>query len=182
MRIISCLALLVTILAAKSAPAHARSAKPNAHMVSIRVGARAPDFTLPVLGTAGVVTDTVRLHDLAGAPVVLVFWASWCPSCQTDAALIEGLHADYAEKGLRVVGVNFGRLDHIDRARAFVDRYALTYAQLRDESGDVANAYRISGVPTLIFIDAKGVIRKVQYGNATEHGLDASVRLIRNWK
>ncbi|MGH7363037.1 MAG: peroxiredoxin family protein, partial [Candidatus Methylomirabilales bacterium] len=66
------------------------------------VGALAPDFVLPNLDG-----QQVRLSDFRGRKaVLLMFWASWCPSCREEAPTNRRAHALYRDRGLEFLAVS----------------------------------------------------------------------------
>lgn len=114
-------------------------------------GSAAPAFIAPRLDGAG----TVSLEDLQGKPVVLNFWASWCEPCKEEAPLLRAAARSYGDR-VRFVGMDIH--DARSDARRFVVEHDLRYLQLRDESGDVARAYGLTGQPETFFIDERGSI------------------------
>jgi len=125
-----------------------------------QVGSPAPDFQLPKINGA-----TVSLADLRGKPAVIVFWASWCSSCKEEAPRINALAAEYAGKGVRVLGINVK--DSPAGAEAGVKEFGIKYPVARDPDASVARAYGVRGTPTVIFLDRKGVVR--YFGNELPH-------------
>jgi cytochrome c biogenesis protein CcmG, thiol:disulfide interchange protein DsbE len=59
-------------------------------------------------------------------------------------------------------------LDVSDDARAFVEKYKLTYPQLRDPKDEVRPAYGVSGVPETVVIDRQGRVAALRRGPVTE--------------
>jgi cytochrome c biogenesis protein CcmG/thiol:disulfide interchange protein DsbE len=114
------------------------------------VGAAAPDFSLRSIDGSGRISKA----DLEGAPVVVNFWASWCVSCPEEAADLERMWQEYGPKGVRFLGVTFG--DDVDAARAFVERYGVTYPTVHDPDKRLASGYGVQGVPETFFIDHNG--------------------------
>lgn len=111
-------------------------------------GAAAPSFSnLPLLG-GGTLSST----DLAGAPVVFNFWASWCDPCIAEAPDIERAAKQYQAQGVRVIGIDYRDTD-VDAAR-FVQENGITYPILRDPEGILATQFGVTGVPETYFIDA----------------------------
>jgi cytochrome c biogenesis protein CcmG/thiol:disulfide interchange protein DsbE len=112
-------------------------------------GAATPDFTLVSL-------DGSRLSktDFAGAPVVVNFWASWCVSCPEEAADLERMWKEYGPKGVRFLGVIFR--DDVEPAKAFVERYGVTYPTVHDPEQRLASGYGVRGVPETFFVDHNG--------------------------
>ncbi|MGC8514111.1 MAG: redoxin domain-containing protein [Acidimicrobiales bacterium] len=126
----------------------------------------APGFSLPVLGAAS--TTKISLQDLRGHVVVLNFFASWCSSCQAEAAGLAT--ADRNLPGsVRLVGIDVN--DTHSSATAFVDRYRLAYPVGFDANGDVAAAYGVNGLPTTIFVSASGRVVARHIGDISPSAL-----------
>jgi peroxiredoxin len=140
---------LLTILTLSAAPLAAQR---------LRVGQPAPDFSLPAMSG-----DSVRLADLRGHPVVLSFWASWCPPCLTELpALVSAWNAQ-RPAGLQVLAIN-GDDERPAVIRDFTTKMALPFPVLLDARARVNDRYRITGLPTTVFIDSAGVVRALNLG------------------
>lgn len=123
------------------------------------IGAPAPDFSLPDLNG-----ETVTLSDLRGRPVLVNFWATWCPPCIEEAPALETLHQRYGDR-LAILGV-----DHLEAAPAvaqFRERFGLTYPLLLDRNGAVGERYSVRALPETWFIDAGGTARLHRAGAVT---------------
>ena len=111
-----------------------------------------PDLTLTAFDGS-----PVSLRALGGHPVILNFWASWCIPCRDEAPLLEGISHEFRSQGLAVVGVD--TQDLTAPARAFLDKFVITYLNLRDPDGSVGREFGTTGVPETFFIDRQGRIR-----------------------
>ncbi|NIL99823.1 MAG: redoxin family protein [Gammaproteobacteria bacterium] len=129
-------------------------------------GDRVPDFVLE-----GLDGSRVRLSDLAGRAVVLNFWATWCPPCRREMPLLDAVHAEYARRGLSVVGVAVGESQTV--VGPFVHRLGVRYPiwiepVAPEPAGDSTRAlhdrFAGAGLPTTIFIDRDHVVRNVYVG------------------
>lgn len=139
--------------------------------VTPRVGEPAPDFTLTSIdGTS------VTLSSLRSRPVLVNFWATWCPPCRAEMPDLQAVSREYRDQGLVVLGVN------LQEERAPVVRYAqtlgLTFPLLLDPGGTVATLYNVTGLPTSYFVDREGTIRGMNIGPLTPKGLRAKVARI----
>ena len=126
------------------------------------VGRPASAFTLTTFDGA-----PVMLAALRGKVVVLNFWASWCnPACYDEAPVLERAWRTYRERGVVVVGVDMQ--DTAEAARAFIERFGLTFANAPDPQGKVAVEYGVYGVPETFFVARDGTIRAKHVGALTE--------------
>lgn len=123
----------------------------------------APDFNLHDLSG-----DTVTLTEYRGNPVLLDFWATWCPPCRDSIPELVELQAKYRDRGLVILGVSMDdplRTDDRD-LKTFKEDFNINYPILR-ASQEVVEDYfdgtNIS-IPTLFIIDREGLIAEVLVG------------------
>jgi cytochrome c biogenesis protein CcmG, thiol:disulfide interchange protein DsbE len=116
------------------------------------VGQPAPDFSLPVFHGGGDEVSRIKLSALRGNVVVLDFWASWCRPCAVQSSILSDMVPRLGD-AVVLVGVNTS--DNPLRAREFAERENLPYAAVLD-TGEVAQAYGASSLPTLVVIDPSG--------------------------
>lgn len=120
-------------------------------------GFLAPDFTLKDLsGTQ------VQLLDFKGYPLVVNFWATWCPPCQAEMPTFQKIYSEYKPQGLALLAVN--TQEERSRAINFTKSHSLTFPILLDTDGSVADRYRIDSLPVTFFINKAGFIEEVAYG------------------
>lgn len=123
-------------------------------------GAPAPDFALVQLGGG-----EARLSDYRGRPVLINFWASWCPPCRIEMPELVETYETHRSEGFVILGVNLTYLDNLPNVEAFVEEFSMTFPVLLDEQGLVAERlYRLRGLPMTVFVDRAGVIVRIQYG------------------
>jgi cytochrome c biogenesis protein CcmG/thiol:disulfide interchange protein DsbE len=115
------------------------------------IGKPAPPFTLPLFDG-----KTIRLEELRGKVVFLNFWASWCPPCRAEARTLEAAWQSQKDRGVVFVGVAIQ--DSESDAKAFLQEFAVTYPNGRDQSGKIAIDYGVWGIPETFFIDPEGRI------------------------
>ena len=137
-----------------------------------RVGDPAPDFALPAL--AG---DTVHLAELRGHPVILNFWATWCPPCQVELPALVVAYGAHQGDGLRIVAVN-GDDERVSVIRGFTHRMGLPFPVLLDRRARVTSQYRVLGLPTTVFVDSTGIVRAIHAGPISPAELAAELQLI----
>jgi peroxiredoxin len=130
-------------------------------MVASRlVGQEAPDFTLTTLDG-----DEVTLSELRGAPVVVSFWATWCPSCVQELPELQAAYQEHGdETHILTVSVDNDRSD----IESFSKEKNLDFPILFDEDGAVSGSYSVRGIPVTVFVDSEGVMVKRHIGSLTE--------------
>jgi len=136
-----------------------------------KVGSPAPDFTLPTLGGG-----QVKLSDLKGRPVLINFWATWCPPCRYEMPAIEAMYQKYKEQGLVVIGVDVQEPENL--VAAFVQQYGLTFTIALDSNGEVSSVYRVRAFPTTYFVNPEGVIQDMHRGAMNAGMIEGYLRRI----
>lgn len=118
------------------------------------VGSRplASDFVRPSLRDG----RPVRLSDFRGRTVLLNFFASWCVPCREEAPVLERTAQTLRHRGVVMLGVAV--VDEYEAARAFLRTHGITYPAVFDAAGDLMRQFRVTGLPTSIFIDPQGRI------------------------
>lgn len=108
----------------------------------------------------------VRLSDLHGKVVMINFWASWCKPCEQEAADLRGAWDYYKDSGkVAFIGVDY--VDTEPEARAYLQKFNITYPNGPDLGTKVSQLFRIQGVPETYFLDQNSVLRRVQIGPFT---------------
>jgi peroxiredoxin len=93
---------------------------------------------------------------LGKTPVLLVFWATWCPECKAAIPEINALTTGPLADKLQIFGLNFR--ESREKVAQAVRSRGIRYTVLLDERGSVARSYQVVGIPTYILIDRKGNI------------------------
>ena len=94
--------------------------------------------------------------------VLVDFWASWCGPCRQALPAYEQLRRDYAARGFEVIGVNVDRHPR-DRETALKALH-LSYPQVADAEGALAERYEVAGMPASYLLDRHGLVRQVHVG------------------
>jgi thiol-disulfide isomerase/thioredoxin len=151
----------------------ANAALPNAYtLTTMRGAAKHFDFAFPDL--AG---NTVSSKDpqFQNKVMIVALAGSWCPNCHDEAAFLEPLYREYRAKGVEIVSLmfeHFGDFPHAAEAsQRFRQHYGIEYTTLiagisdKDDAGKkLPMLDRVYAFPTTIFIDKKGVVRKIHTG------------------
>ncbi len=123
------------------------------------IGKPAPRFDLPVLDGNGA---TLKLSDYLGKPVVVNFWATWCPTCGDEHPELISLSRTY-EGRVQFVGIAY--LDTEDNLRRWLRSHGgMAFPALIDVGSTAAVAYGVGKLPETYLVDKTGVIRKKYFG------------------
>ncbi len=136
-------------------------------------GASTAPRPAPALPTTTLAGAAVTLADLRGRPAFVVFWASWCGPCATEAPAIERFARSLHGRA-RLVGVDWNDPSTSD-ARAFVRRYGWSFPTLLDGDGLVGDRYGLRGLPTTYVLDGSGTIAATLTGEQTEQSLQSAL-------
>jgi|SRR5579864_7376104 len=132
----------------------------------------------------------VALAQLKGSPVLLFFWAHWCPDCKAEAPVISRLRSEFAPKGLAVIGPTrlYGYTAQLEHASpqdelAYIDavRHRF-YARLEDMPVPLSkfnfDAYGASTTPTLVLLDRTGKVAMYHPGALPYDELKAEIEQV----
>jgi peroxiredoxin len=132
------------------------STAPSANGV-LAPGQPAPDLTLQ--GRDG---KPLTLTASKGRPVLVDFWASWCPPCRISIPALDSLYREFHDRGLDVIAIN------VDERRKDADEFIGTrqYAMpiVFDPRGNSPREAGVYGMPTSFLVDRSGKIRFVHRG------------------
>jgi len=118
----------------------------------------APTFSMRQLDTGA----EVSLDQFAGQPVLINFWATWCPPCRAEMPWIENVYNEFKGQGLVVLAVDAGEKVPPSMVEDTVSRYiassGLTFpVLLGDNTYDVQREYQVYGLPGTALVDRAGV-------------------------
>lgn len=131
----------------------------------------APDFTVPLYSGG---EGSFTLSEQKGHPVVLNFWASWCPPCLAEFPALQAASDKYAGQGVIVFGAAVQ--DTEAEAKAFLQAQATTFKTGPDLAGKLVLDYAITGLPATYFITRDGHIYKKWVGQIDEERLDTFIQ------
>ena len=120
-------------------------------------GQPAPQLTLP--GPGG---QVVSLSSLKGHPVLVDFWASWCPPCRTSIPALDAIYREFHGRGLEVLAINVD--ENRKDADGFLSGHAYQMPLIFDSAGQSPRTAGVYGMPTSFLVDRAGMIRFVHRG------------------
>jgi thiol-disulfide isomerase/thioredoxin len=136
------------LTAAIVAPAVAR-----AQDSGIEVGARAPAAALETLDG-----KPANLAQYIGkTPVLMEFWATWCPNCRELEPHLKAVHAKYGRQ-VTFVGVSVSVNQSPERVKAYVAKHGIPGEQLFDKSGAATGAYDVPATSYVVVLDKSGKV------------------------
>lgn len=108
---------------------------------------------------------STSLEALRGRPVLVHFWATWCPVCRLEEGNIQSIAGDHA---VLTVALQSGGGKAV---AAYLAAQGLSIPVVLDDDGTIAARYGVRGVPASFILDGQGRIRFVEAGYTTEAGL-----------
>jgi peroxiredoxin len=132
-------------------------------------GHPAPDFELKNLDG-----ELIRLTDFKGTPVIVNFWATWCPPCRAEFPDFQKAAVEHSGE-LVIIGVNHTTSDTPALIPGFVEEFGITFPIVLDETGETVKTYRVMGLPTSVFIDRDGIINEVFTGPINKAYIEAKL-------
>lgn len=135
----------------------------------VDVGAEPPPLALATLDG-----DRVDLEALAGRPVMIHFWATWCSVCRREFGAMNAVAASAPPDAVVLSVVEDS--DDLDYLAGFVAERGIAYPVLL-AAPETIGAWRISVFPTTYYIDANGLVSGRQTGMATRWGMRARLWL-----
>lgn len=132
----------------------------------VKIGEMAPDLTVTSLDG-----KSVKLSSLRGKPVMLDFWATWCPPCRASlphTQKVATLHGDKIE----VLAISDEDKPVIQK---FMADNKYSYPAYQDASNAAATTYKVDGIPTFVIIDANGKLVFYQSGYGGDTPIDEAL-------
>lgn len=134
-------------------------------------GKEAPAFSLETLAGG---TFDLKEH-LGKRPVVLDFWAVWCPPCRASLPKVAETVKGLGDADLAFSTVNLG--DSPDKITEFLKSKNLEDLPVAlDKNREAAKLYGIQSIPTMVLIDKEGKVAVVSVGAMTESALSAALK------
>ncbi len=131
---------------------------------------QAPDFSLPTLDG-----ETVTLSQFKGKPVVLNFFATWCPACKGEIPGFVNIYNRYKDKGLVMLGISLDTNPR-DALPPFIKENGIPYPIVIGNREVMEKYGGIQSIPTTFFVDKTGQITNVHIGYLDENALEEAVK------
>jgi len=105
------------------------------------------------------------LYKNKSRPILVHFWATWCPVCKLEQSNIEHIARD---KTVITIAMQSGDNKEL---QAFMRKENLSFNVINDESGVLSRLYNVKGVPVSFIINKENKIDFVEVGYTTEMGI-----------
>ena len=136
-------------------------------------------FTLPDFEVLDQKGNTVKLSDFYGKPVLLNFWATWCPSCKVEMPDLQKAYETYGEEICFVmVNLTDGSRDTVEGVKAFLADNGYTFPVYFDTQSLAAMAYGVRSIPTTYLISAEGKILGGKSGSLSVAEIEAAMAIL----
>lgn len=132
----------------------------------VKVGELVPDITVTSLEG-----KTVKLSSLRGKPVMLDFWATWCPPCRESLPHTQKVATMHGEK-IQVLAISDEDKTVIQQ---FMKNNKYSYPAYQDVDNSAAKQYKVDGIPTFVVIDADGKLVFYQSGYGGDTPIDSAL-------
>jgi thiol-disulfide isomerase/thioredoxin len=162
---------LATLLVAATLASTAPSLAPTlyAQDIGIDIGAAAPAAPLETLDGKPANLSTY----IGKSPVLIEFWATWCPNCRELEPTLLEMHKKYG-KQMQFVGVAVSVNESPELVKRYAAKHHFTHDILYDRVGDATTAYNVPATSYVVVIDKAGKV--VYTGLGGDQNLEAAIQ------
>jgi len=134
---------------------------------------RKPEVTEDIytLELTDIYNNSLAMSKYKKEPLVVHFWATWCPTCKLEASNIEAISKKY---NVISVAVTSGSNKKI---QLFMKKHNLSYTVINDNDGSLAKRFGIGAYPTTLIYDRNGKLKFSEVGYSTTLGLHSRIAL-----
>jgi peroxiredoxin len=118
----------------------------------VDVGKKAAPFTLLTVDGKEIESESFAKDKVT----LLVFGATWCPSCRHEIPLLKEFYTEFKDKGLNVLSIDIQ--ESAKKVKSLIKKKGINYPVVLDSNADVARLYKVIGIPLNIVLDKNGVI------------------------
>jgi thiol-disulfide isomerase/thioredoxin len=141
----------------------------RAQDVGLELGAKAPAAAVETLDG-----KPANLAQYVGkAPVLIEFWATWCPNCRELEPHLKAVHAKYGSQ-IKFVGVSVSVNQSPDRVKAYVAKHEIPGDQFFDRNGAATGAYDVPATSYVVVLDKTGKV--VYTGLGGDQDLEKAIK------
>ncbi len=120
-----------------------------------------------------------KLSDFKGKPIVLNFWASWCPPCISEMPHFNETYLKYKDKiHFLMINSTDGSRETLETAQAYLKDKNYSFTVLYDTKQYASYTYQVSSLPTTYFIDKDGYLVVHAKGAIDQETLNTGINYI----
>lgn len=135
---------------------------------------KAPDFT--IYDSDG---NSINLSDIEDKPIVLNFWASWCPPCKNEMPYFDTVYLELGDEiQFLMVDLADGNRETVEKGMTFIEDEGFSFPVYFDTANEAGSIYGVRSIPTTYFIDKDGYIVTGVQGAIDEDTLRKGIMLI----
>jgi peroxiredoxin len=118
---------------------------------------------------------SVSLRAMKGNALVVIFWATWCPTCKEQIGHLSELQKDYPRRSLQIVGISS---EDEDTVKGYLKTRPLPFPTLIDYGFRVHKTFGAFAVPVTFVIDRSCIVRKKFFGPADPADLKKAIEAV----
>ena len=141
----------------------------RAQDMGIEIGSKGPAAAVETLD--GKPADLAQY--VGKAPVLIEFWATWCPNCHELEPHLKAVHAKYSSQ-VKFVGVSVSVNQSPDRVKAYVAKHEIPGDQFFDRNGAATGAYDVPATSYVVVLDKSGKV--VYTGLGGDQDLEKAIK------
>jgi len=141
----------------------------RAQDMGIEIGSKGPRAAVETLD--GKPADLAQY--VGKAPVLIEFWATWCPNCRELEPHLKAVHAKYGSQ-VKFVGVSVSVNQSPDRVKAYVAKHEIPGDQFFDRNGAATGAYDVPATSYVVVLDKSGKV--VYTGLGGDQDLEKAIK------
>ena len=119
----------------------------------VDVGQKASPFKLLAIDGKEIALESFAKDKVT----LLVFGATWCPSCRHEILILKEYHNELKDDGLKILSIDIQ--ESKKKVNSFVKKNRINYPVALDSNAEAARLYKVVGIPLNIILDKNGVIR-----------------------
>ncbi len=139
----------------------------------------------PVISARTLDGAAFNLADYRGKVVIVNFWGTWCEPCKEETPALQAAYEKLRSQGLVVVGIDLLDSERAQgrdegHVRAFTELYGVTYPIALDETGTIAQAYKMFNIPVSFIVDPNGNVRYIRTGQMTLADVEWAFQMVKS--